>query len=82
MVEDAAYLWPLDPMRMIQAAVVLNDNKFTAQALSVVVDVTKKFPDNYTSWAILNEVAEVTAEQKAEALVQMKRLDPLNPNLK
>jgi len=82
MVEDSAYLWPLDPARMIQAAGILYDSKLTAQALSVVIDATKKFPDYYAAWFVLNQLAEATPEQKAQALVQMKRLDPLNPNLK
>jgi hypothetical protein len=82
MVEDSAYLWPLDPVRMIQAAGLLYDSKLPAQALTVVADATKKFPDYYGTWAILYQLAEATPEQKAAALVQMKRLDPLNPKLK
>jgi hypothetical protein len=53
-----------------------------AQALQVALDATEKFPDNYFVWANLNLMKSATTEQKAEALVQMKRLDPLNPNLK
>jgi hypothetical protein len=33
-------------------------------------------------WALLAKIPSATAEQKAEALAQMKRLDPNNPNLK
>jgi O-antigen ligase len=82
MVEDAAYLWPLDPVRMLQTAGLLYNSKLTAQALSIVVDATKEFPEYYGTWGTLYQLAEATPEQKAEALVQMKRLDPLNPNLK
>ena len=82
MVEDAAYLWPLDPVRMLQAAGLLYNSKLTSQALSIVVDATKEFPEYYGTWNTLYQLAEATPEQKAEALVQMKRLDPLNPNLK
>jgi hypothetical protein len=53
-----------------------------AQGLEVAVDATKKFPDNYLVWAALKKMNSATAEQKAQALAQMKRLDPLNPNLK
>ena len=81
-VEDAAYLWPLDPVRMLQTAGLLYNSKLTAQALSIVVDATKEFPEYYGTWGTLYQLAEATPEQKAEALVQMKRLDPLNPNLK
>jgi hypothetical protein len=46
------------------------------------VDATKNFPDSYPVWATLNDMKSASPEQKAAALVQMKRLDPLNPNLK
>jgi hypothetical protein len=81
-VQQAAYIWPIDSSRMIQVASTLNDNKLEAQALQVALDATEKFPDNYFVWANLNLMKSATTEQKAEALVQMKRLDPLNPNLK
>jgi O-antigen ligase len=82
MVEESAYLWPNNPVHMIQAAGLLYDSKLTAQAMSVLVDATKKFPDYFGTWGTLYQLPEATPEQKAEALVQMKRLDPLNPNLK
>ena len=81
-VQQAAYIWPVDSSRMIQVAMALNDNKLDAQGLEVALDATKKFPDNYFVWATLDLMKAATAEQKAEALAQMKRLDPLNPNLK
>jgi uncharacterized protein YneF (UPF0154 family) len=81
-VQQAAYIWPIDSSRMIQVASTLNDNKLEAQALQVALDATEKFPDNYFVWANLNLMKSATTEQKAQALVQMKRLDPLNPNLK
>ena len=81
-VEDSAYLWPLDPVRMTEAAGLLYDSKLTARAISVLVDANKKFPNYYPTWAIVYQLPEATPEQKAEALAQMKRLDPLNPNLK
>ena len=81
-VQQAAYIWPVDSSRMIQVAMALNDNKLDAQGLEVALDATKKFPDNYFVWATLDLMKAASVEQKAEALAQMKRLDPLNPNLK
>jgi O-antigen ligase len=81
-VEQAAYIWPIDSSRMIQVAVTLNDNKLEAQGLQVALDATTKFPDNYSVWALLDLMKSATAEQKAQAQREMKRLDPLNPNLK
>jgi O-antigen ligase len=82
MIQDAAYIWPLDYSRMIQVAGTLNENKLEAQGLEVAVDATKSFPDNYSVWATLDSMKSATAEQKAQAKKEMKRLDPLNPNLK
>jgi O-antigen ligase len=81
-IQEAAYIWPIDSSRMIQVAVTLNDNKLEAQGLQVALDATKKFPDNYSVWAVLDFMKTATAEQKAQAQKEMKRLDPLNPNLK
>jgi O-antigen ligase len=81
-IQEAAYIWPLDPTRMIQVAGTLNENKLEAQGLEVALDATESFPDYYGVWASLYSMKSATAEQKAEALAQMKRLDPLNPTLK
>ena len=81
-IQDAAYIWPLDYSRMVQVAMTLNENKLESQGLEVAVDATKKFPDNYSVWATLSVMNSASAEQKTQALAQMKRLDPLNPDLK
>ena len=81
-IADAAYIWPVEAGRMIQIAVALNENRLETEALKVSLDATIRFPDSYLAWAALNIMKSATAEQKAHALTQMKRLDPLNPNLK
>jgi O-antigen ligase len=82
LIQEAAYIWPIDPSRMIDVALTLNENKLEAQGLEVAIDATKKFPNNYSAWATLDAMKSATAEQKAQAQKEMKRLDPLNPNLK
>jgi hypothetical protein len=81
-IQEAAYIWPTDPSRMIQVAMTLNDNKLEDQGLQVAQDAVERFPDNFAVWSALNSMNKASVEQKAEALAQMKRLDPLNPNLK
>jgi len=81
-IQEAAYIWPLDPSRMIQVAMTLNENKLEAQGLEVAVDASKRFIDNYGVWATLYAMKSASEQQKAEALTQMKRLDPHNPDLK
>jgi hypothetical protein len=81
-IQEAASIWPADAFRMSQAAIVLNQNKLDEQALKVAVDATERFPDNYAVWATLNSMNKATEEQRAQALSQLKRLDPFNPTLK
>jgi O-antigen ligase len=81
-IQQAAYTWPQDAQRMIQVSLALNDNKLEAQGLQVALDATENFPDDYGVWGALSLMKSATEEQKAQALAQMKRLDPLNPNLK
>jgi hypothetical protein len=81
-IQNAAYIWPLDYSRMIQVAMALNENKLEMQGLKVATDASKTFPDSYPVWATLKDMKSASIEQKAQALAEMKRLDPLNPNLK
>lgn len=81
-IQEAAYIWPMDASRMIQVSMTLDENRLEAQGLAVAIDATEKFPNNYAVWAALNAMKSATDAQKADALAQMKRLDPLNPNLK
>jgi O-antigen ligase len=81
-IQEAAYLWPTDPSRMIQVAKALSENKLEDQGLQVALDAVERFPDNFGVWATLNSMTTATEEQRAQALAQMKRLDPLNPTLK
>ena len=81
-IQEAAYIWPTDSSRMIQVAMTLNENKLEDQGLQVALDAVERFPDNYGVWGTLSLMKKASEEQKAQALAQMKRLDPLNPTLK
>ena len=81
-VEKAAYRWPQDPARMGQIAGALAGSKLHSNELKVLLDGTKKFPDDFLLWSLLSQSTNATPQQKAEAKAQMKRLDPKNPDLK
>ncbi len=81
-IENTAYIWPYDPLRMIQVSSTLDSNNFESEGLKVGLDAVAKFPDNFAVWANLNALSNASVEQKSGALRQMKRLDPFNPNLK
>ena len=81
-VVQAASIWPYEPSRMIQVASTLDQNNLGPKGLEVILDATKKFPDSFAVWTTLATMNGASEKQKAQALAQMKRLDPLNPNLK
>jgi hypothetical protein len=55
----------------------LNDFALKFARLAVEHD-----PNNFDSWRILSKTPGVSAEELSTAKVEMKRLDPLNPELK
>jgi O-antigen ligase len=81
-IQRAAFIWPIDSTRMIQVSRILSENKREDQGLQVVLEAAKRFPNTYGVWLTLYSIANANDAQKAEALAQMRRLDPLNPNLK
>ena len=81
-IQNASYIWPVDPTRLIQVALTLDENKLESQGLAVASDAVERFPDNFGAWATLSRMKSATEGQRAQALVEMKRLDPHNPELK
>lgn len=81
-IEESAFLWPYDANRMGQVAVFLANNKLQDQAMNVLLVGVGRIPDDYELWRIISEIPSATIEQKIKAQAEMKRLDPLNPNLK
>lgn len=81
-IQKAAYIKPLEITRLGQVAATLRDNKLEAEALAIIQDAVSRFPDAYDAWKILASLSVASKEQRAEALAQMKRLDPNNPELK
>jgi O-antigen ligase len=79
---NSAKSFPQDGYRSVQVAYVLHQNKLDAQALPVILEATKKFPDVFDAWKVLNSLSTATPAHLAEAKAQMKRLDPFNPDLK
>jgi hypothetical protein len=80
--ENAAYLWPYEPLRYGQVGLVLQSNKLDAQAQRVVDAGLLKFPDEFGLWSLASKLSTATPEQVAKAKEEMKRLDPNNPDIK
>lgn len=74
--------WPANQAHYLQTAQVFRDNKFEQQALEIAEMAVQKYPDSFKAWELLYSIDSAPASSKNEAMAQMKRLDPLNPNLK
>jgi O-antigen ligase len=81
-ITKGAYLWPLEQLRMVEVAGAFNDQKLEKEALAITLDAVDRFPNSFYVWRALYYMKAATPEQKQEALMQMKKLDPLNPTFK
>ena len=82
LVQQAAYVSPLDPNYMYRIADILVNNKLIAEATAVSNDSIKRFSDDYPLWAIRTRIEGLSQAEIDRAKAEMKRLDPNNPNLK
>jgi O-antigen ligase len=82
LVQQAAYVSPLDPSYMYRIADILVNNKLIAEATLVSNDAIKNFSDDYPLWAIRTRIEGLSQAEIDRAKAEMKRLDPNNPNLK
>lgn len=76
-----SYMNPQNTFRYINIVGVFESNKLYELAHKYALDAVKFNPDSYESWRALYSVSLSTKEEKSVALVNMKRLDPLNPNI-
>jgi hypothetical protein len=69
---------------IVEKELVLQDFKdqLDKEALAILLEASDKFPDSFDTWKALASLTNATPAQVADANAQMKRLDPLNPNLK
>jgi len=75
------YLNPSDSMRYSQAAQLFNSSNLPDQARQVALKAIEFNPDYFDAWKILYYLSNSTTEDKAQALENMKRLDPRNPDV-
>jgi hypothetical protein len=83
-VEEAlvpGYLNPSNSYRYTNAIQLLESSKLFDLAYKYALVAVDFNPNNFDSWKVLYLVTNSTAEDKARALVNMKRLDPNNTNV-
>jgi hypothetical protein len=81
-ITDAAYKFPMEVSRMGEIAILLSQNQLDKDALQIAKDLTAKFPDSYEGWRLISSLSTSTPSEKKKAMIEMKRLDPNNPDLK
>jgi O-antigen ligase len=73
---------PLDVNRIVRTAALLKDNNLDEESLKLILKATVVSPNTFEAWQVLYFLENASISQKSNALSQMRRLDPHNPNLK
>jgi O-antigen ligase len=81
-VESAGNQRPHDQRRMYMLAGIFRNANLDAKAIQVLKEATAEYPDSYDLWSLWLTIPTASAGDIATAKVQLKRLDPLNPELK
>jgi len=76
-----SYLSPSDSQRYAQATQIFASSNLLTEAHQVALDSVAFSPDSYDNWRNLYFLSNSTPEEKAKALANLKRLDPLNPDV-
>lgn len=76
-----SYLSPSDAFRYAQATQLFAQSNLLPQAHEVALEAVAFNPDSYENWRNLYFLNNSSAEEKAMAVKNLKRLDPLNPDV-
>lgn len=79
---EASYLNPLNTFKITNTASLFENSGLHELAHKYAILGVEWNPDNFESWRILYQIKLSTAEEKILAEANMKRLDPLNPNVR
>ena len=82
LLQQGAYLKPFDRTRFLYTIQILADNKLDQQAIAVLSDAVRVYPNSIELWARWSQIPTATQDQVARAKAEMKRLDPNDPKLK
>ena len=78
---ESNYMNPTDSARLVQAVSLFANSNLLDQARQVALKGIEFNPDYFDAWAQLYSLTNSTEEEKALALKNMKRLDPLNTDV-
>ncbi len=78
---DSGYLNPQNINRYLNIAIALESSNFNSEALVIVEKALDFNPESFETWRVAYFLKAATQDLKSEALQNMKRLDPQNPNV-
>jgi O-antigen ligase len=78
---EPGYLNPNDSQRLAQAVQLLASSNLPDQARQIALQGVEFNPDYFDAWRVFYYLTNTTEEEKKSALANMKRLDPLNPDV-
>jgi hypothetical protein len=77
----AALISPMDISRNVAIIDAFSNNQFPSQAHSLALITVERYPNSYVAWNQLFGLADVLPEEKKQAVLNMRRLDPFNPSI-
>ena len=77
----SSYLSPRDSARMAQAALLFENSKIHDKAYFYAKEGIAFNPNYFDAWRVLYSLTNTPQEERDQALKEMKRLDPLNPDV-
>jgi O-antigen ligase len=78
---EPGYLNPSDSQRFAQAVQLLASSNLMEQAREIAIKGITYNPEYFDAWRVLYFLSNSTEAEKAQALENMKRLDPRNPDV-
>jgi hypothetical protein len=78
---QASYFNPQNSMKYLTNIQTLEQSSLFDLSRKYALQAVKWNPEAFDLWKILYLIRDSTAEEKALALENMKRLDPLNPDI-
>jgi O-antigen ligase len=78
---ESGYMNPTDSARLVQAVSLFANSNLPDQAHQIALKGVEFNPDYFDAWFQLYSLPNSTEDEKALALKNMKRLDPLNPDV-
>jgi O-antigen ligase len=76
-----SYLAPRDSQRLAQAVLLFDNSKLHDQAHKYALEGVKFNPNYFDAWRVLYSISKSSQTEKDEALKNMRRLDPYNPDV-